>query len=52
MKMRSVISRFTTAFALCLLSAGMVLAAPGPLDGKVFVGEADRKSTRLNSSHG
>lgn len=43
MKMRSVISRCTAAVALCLLSAGMVLAAPGPLDGKVFLGEAGEK---------
>ena len=43
MKMTGVISRCIAAFALCLLSAGMAFAAPGPLDGKVFIGEAGEK---------
>lgn len=33
----------TAALALCAMAASLAYAAPGPLDGKVFVGEAGEK---------
>ena len=33
----------TAAFALCAMAGTLAWAAPGPLDGKVFVGEAGEK---------
>ena len=37
------LSRFVSILALCAMAAGPAFAAPGPLDGKVFVGEAGVK---------
>ena len=38
-----VLSRTTAALALCAMAGSLAWAGPGPLDGKVYIGEAGEK---------
>ena len=44
----AVLSHSAAMFALCALAGSFAAAAPGPLDGKVFVGESGEKGKAAN----